>query len=193
MVECFNVIYSKNTFLNIDNRLAIYLDGHPILDNSLMTTQPKDLFPLKKILVSTDGSENANRAVQTAIQLAKQNDSELLIVTVLAMIVPRIYTPIAPFPSEDDYNRFLERAKDEGNKIVDQAVSEAKNESINARGNVVTSMTSVAESILDTAETEKVDLIVVGTRGLGGFKKLLLGSVSSAIVAHALCAVLVIR
>jgi len=159
-----------------------------------MTTQePKHLFPLKKILVSTDGSENANRAVRAAIQLAKKSDAELLVVNVLAMTVPRIYTPMAPYPSDDDYSRFFKTAEAETQKVVDQAVNEARNDSVNARGKVLSTVTSVAESILDTSDDEKVDLIVVGTRGLGGFRKLLLGSVSSAIVAHAHCAVLVVR
>jgi nucleotide-binding universal stress UspA family protein len=159
----------------------------------LTTPESKNLFPLKSILVSTDGSENAKRAVKAATELAKQFDADLLIVNVLAMTVPRLYTPMAPYPSDADYTRFFQTAEVDGKRIVDQAVSEAKTVSIRVRGKVTTTMTSVVESILDTVEAEKVDLIVVGTRGLGGFKKLLLGSVSSAVVAHAHCAVLVVR
>jgi len=51
----------------------------------------------------------------------------------------------------------------------------------------------VVETIISHAAKEDVDLIVVGTRGLGGFKKMLMGSVSSGIISHADCPVLVVR
>jgi nucleotide-binding universal stress UspA family protein len=150
-------------------------------------------FALKKILVSTDGSENAKRAVNAATDLAKRFGADLLIVHVLDMSVTRIYSPISPFPSDTEYNRFFEKSKADGQKIVDEALNLAKQNSVNATGKILDTIASVPEAILDAAEKEKVDMVVVGTRGLGGFKKLLLGSVSSAIVAHAHCAVLVVR
>ena len=51
----------------------------------------------------------------------------------------------------------------------------------------------MVEEILGVAEKEKIDLIVIGTRGLGGFRKLLQGSVSSGVMTHAKCNVLVVR
>jgi len=53
--------------------------------------------------------------------------------------------------------------------------------------------TSVVETIVNQAVKENADLIIVGTRGLGGFKKLILGSVSNGVVSHVHCPVLVIR
>ena len=154
----------------------------------------KASFAIRKILVSTDGSGNAKRAVAAAVDLAKHFDAELLIVTVLDMGVTRIYTPIAPFPTDSEYSQFFQTAKADGQKIVDEAIAVAKQDSLSrVNGKVLEAMDSVPEAILDTAEKENVDTIVVGTRGLGGFKKLILGSVSGAIVAHAHCAVLVVR
>jgi nucleotide-binding universal stress UspA family protein len=154
----------------------------------------KPPFAIRKILVSTDGSGNAKRAVTAAIDLAKHYGAELLIVTILDMGVTRIYTPIAPFPTDSDYNQFFQTAKADGQKIVDEAVTTAKQNSLpKVNGKVLETMDSVPEAILNSAEKEEVDTIVVGTRGLGGFKKLVLGSVSSAIVAHAHCSVLVVR
>ncbi len=155
--------------------------------------ESKALFPIKKILVTTDGSDNANRAIHAATELARNFGSELLIVTVVSMNVTRIYAPIAPYPSDAEYSAALRRAEEDAKKIVEDAVAEAKMASVSVRSEALSTMDSVPETILKTAENEKVDLIVVGTRGLGGFRKLILGSVSSAVVSHAHCAVLVVR
>ena len=72
-------------------------------------------------------------------------------------------------------------------KLVNEVVQKAKGEGINARGEVLRTISSTVESIVEVADKEHVDLIVVGTRGFGGFKKLLLGSVSSGVVSHASC------
>jgi nucleotide-binding universal stress UspA family protein len=58
---------------------------------------------------------------------------------------------------------------------------------------VVASPTSVVPAIVDYAEKNKVDLIVVGTRGRSGFTKLLLGSVASGVVTYASCPVMVVK
>lgn len=153
----------------------------------------KPLFPLKKILVSTDGSENAGRAVQAASDLAKQNNAELIVVQVVSEILPVIYSPVGIGSSTMDYSAYFDSMENEGKKLIDQTIGIAKSQGVRARGELLRTRSSTVESILDATSKEKCDLIVVGTRGLGGFKKLLLGSVSSGIVAHARCAVLVVR
>ena len=72
-------------------------------------------------------------------------------------------------------------------------MADAEKDGVKVRGEIVENVSSVVESIVDYAEEWKVDMIVVGTRGLTGFKKLLLGSVSTALVSHAPCSVLVVR
>jgi len=158
-----------------------------------MSSKSPELLPLNKILVSIDGSENASRAAKAAISIAKQFESELLILNVVAEMVPPIFSPIGVNVPAIDYSNYLERAENDAKKLVNDAVAGAKNESVNARGIVLRTVTSVAETILDEASKENVNLLVVGTRGLGGFKKLLLGSVSNAVVAHAHCTVLIVR
>ena len=158
-----------------------------------METETRQFFPLKKILVSTDGSENAERAVQAAIQLAKQNGAELVIVHIIAEMIPAVYSSISVGTPSIDYSHYFEFAENEGKKIVNAAKEKAEKQSVRAKGEIVTTPSSVVESILKLEESEKADLIVIGTRGLGGFKRLVLGSVSSGVVAHAKCAVLVVR
>ena len=157
------------------------------------TNAGKTLFPLKNILVTTDGSENANRAVEAATILAKQNGSELIIVHVVSEAVPAQYSPIGINTPAADYTNYFQIAEEQGKKIVDQAVEKAKGEGIKVRGETFRTISSTVESIVEAADKEHADLIVVGTRGLGGFKKLLMGSVSSGIVSHANCSVLIVR
>ncbi len=158
-----------------------------------MSDESSHLLPLSKILVSIDGSENATRAAKAAISIAKQFQSELLILNVVAEMVPPVFSPIGVNVPAVDYSNYLELAENDAKKLVNDAVADAKNESVNARGIVLRTVTSVAETILEEASNEKINLLIVGTRGLGGFKKLLLGSVSNAIIAHAHCSVLVVR
>ena len=61
------------------------------------------------------------------------------------------------------------------------------------RGEIIENVPSVVQAITDYASEWKVDLIVLGTRGLSGFRKLLLGSVSNGVLSHASCSVLVVR
>ncbi len=158
-----------------------------------MASDPKHLFPLEKILVATDGSENAKRAVEAAAQIARQSNAELIVLSVVMELVPPIYSPIGVDVPTVDYSAYLARAEADGKKIADDAASLAQKESVKARTVVLRSITSVAEAILEEASKENVNLIVCGTRGLGGFRRLLLGSVSSAIIEHAPCSVMVIR
>jgi nucleotide-binding universal stress UspA family protein len=155
-------------------------------------TTPRPPFPTKKILVSADGSENSKRAVDAAIQIAKVFAAELLVISVADEMIPKVYSPLGVGAPVLDYSQYIDAAEKDAKRIVDEAVERAKKESVNVRGAALKTVSSIVESIIDTAE-EDVDLIVVGTRGLGGFKRLLLGSVSSSVVAHAHCAVLIVR
>jgi len=158
-----------------------------------MSSERIEMLPLKKVLVATDGSKNAERAVNVAVEISKNFSAELLVLNVVMEMVPPVYSPIGVDVPSVDYTAYLSRAEADGKKIAEGAAKVAENEGVNNRVVVLRSVTSVAEAILEEATKEKVNLIVIGTRGLGGFRKLLLGSVSSACVDHAPCSVLVIR
>src|SRR5579872_1892469 len=146
---------------------------------------------LKKIVVSTDGSPNGSRALDAAIQLAKAFSAELLVLSVAPQILPTVYSPVGVAGPVLDYSAYFDALAKDTKKIVEDGVQKAKQQSVSARGAALTTVNSVAEAIIAESEKENADLIVVGTRGLGGFKKLVLGSVSSAVVAHATSSVLV--
>ncbi len=156
---------------------------------------PDKLPDFKKILVAVDGSKNAERAAEIAAELAKKFDSELIVLHV-ALGPPYSYSAMFPTlipPPQDAYDQYMAHAREVEKACVDRAVSLAEERGVKARGMVESGVSSVVEAITTHAGDLNTDLLVVGTRGLGGFKKLLLGSVSSGVVAHANCPVLVVR
>ena len=144
-----------------------------------------------RILVAIDGSENSIRAAQWAIDLAKKEGSSLF---VLNVIPTPIYTASNQSSATSPaMKEFFDKARKDAETVVQDIVSKAESSGVKVRGEIIENVPSVVESITDYAEEWKVQLIVVGTRGLSGFKKLLLGSVSTALVSHAPCSVLVVR
>lgn len=142
---------------------------------------------LNKILVAVDGSENAARAAEVAAAIASNANAELTILYVIDIpVVPTGETYI-PFDKIED------KAREEAGKFIPKLESVAKEIGVKTRIEIVDSFGSVVRAITDYADREKIDLLVVGTRGLGGFKRLVLGSVASGLVQYAHCSVLVVR
>ncbi len=146
----------------------------------------------KKILVATDGSENAKRASSVAVGLAKECGSELLVVNIIPPLTS-IQVGITPPMPATVMEQYYKDTKTHAGDLVDEVISEAKKKGVSARGVLLDKPYSVVEGITNYAKDEGVDLIVLGTRGLGGFRKLLVGSVSSGVVSHASCSVLIVR
>jgi nucleotide-binding universal stress UspA family protein len=147
-------------------------------------------FP--KILAAVDGSKSAAKAAKVGVKLAKRNAAELIVISV----VPRpsyLFAPVSgagvpPMGLGDYYTC----AKKNAEASVNEAVSSAKGQGVEAKGRVLKSA-SVVQSVTDYAQDQEIDLVILGTRGSGGFKRLLVGSVSNDVVNHAHCSVMVIR
>ena len=142
---------------------------------------------IQRILVAVDGSENAKRAATRAIEIAKRLDAELHIVNVIP--IPVLATG-AMAPSMETYFDSMEK---EGKGIVDEIAAIAQKQGVKVTMVILDNVTSTVYAITNYAEQKRIDLIVVGSRGLGGFKRMLLGSVSSGVLNHATCSVLVVR
>jgi nucleotide-binding universal stress UspA family protein len=148
--------------------------------------------PIGRILVAVDGSENARRALEAAVDIAKRLKAELLIAHVVyvpgllwSMGLPGSTIPVEKI--EDDAERI-------GQQLVSNAVKFAKDGGVtNPKGETVAKLASPAQGIVELAEQSGADVIVVGTRGMGGFKKLLLGSVANSVLHYAHCSVLVVK
>jgi nucleotide-binding universal stress UspA family protein len=149
-------------------------------------------FPTK-LLLATDGSVDAQLAAQTAADLANKTDSELHIVHVRPRITPHYpgyyIGPEVVENAEEKEQRYLDR---EAQRLLDTQV-----EQVSAAGGSVAQFHlrsgKPEEEIVSLAEELGARLIVLGSRGRGGVRRALMGSVSDSIVRHAHCPVMVVR
>ncbi len=140
------------------------------------------IFPAK-ILLATDGSNDAELAATTAADLANSTNSELHVATVAG---GRAYNTEVPEEFED--------LKQKAQKVVDEQkkkVEEAGGKVADTHVKVVSEHRS--QAIVEVAEELGCGLIVMGSRGLGGIKRALMGSVSDSVVRHAHCPVMIVR
>jgi len=150
------------------------------------------IFPTK-ILVATDGSREAARAAQSAARIADEIGSELHIVYVRPKSVP-LHPGHFVGPEVEEYwlQREQELLEREAQFLLDTQVEE-----IEAAGSSVTQthlrVGKPDEEIVALGEELGAGLIVVGSRGRGGIRRALMGSVSDSVVRHAHCPVLVVR
>jgi nucleotide-binding universal stress UspA family protein len=138
--------------------------------------------------VALDCSKNANRAAKIAVKLAECNSAELAVISVVEnpsyLLAPVSGAPVPPFGMRE----YLAYATKQAEAWVSEVVYKAKGRGITVSGRALRASSAVL-SITKYAKSQEADLIVTGTRGLGGFNRLLLGSVSSGIVTHAPCSV----
>jgi nucleotide-binding universal stress UspA family protein len=151
---------------------------------------------IKLILVATDASAASNRALEMAVQIAGQYDAELLIVHVIRDM--QIPFEIKEIP-ELEFNKFesFNDAREEiMRKIAETVLRTAKEKAQKAGADKVQTAIGTgdpATGILDFARRREVDMIVVGTRGLGKLKGTILGSVSRKVVNNAETTCLIVR
>ncbi len=158
------------------------------------------IFPTK-ILLATDGSKQATLAAKTALDIADKTNSALHVVHVTAPLHhPGYYEGLYESSSTQEgieemmVNLQLEQEELErrAQRLLDEQVEKVKA----IGGNVVQSHLRIGrpdEEVVALAEEIGAGMIVVGSRGLGGIRRALMGSVSDSVVRHAHCPVLVVR
>jgi nucleotide-binding universal stress UspA family protein len=151
---------------------------------------------INKILVATDSSAASNRAVEMAAQMAEQYDSELHIIHVIRdMQIPfeiKEIPELEPQALESFHNAREEVMR----KIAESVLRLAKEKAGKVSAGKIQTVIGAgdpATSILDLARRQKVDLIVIGTRGLGKLKGQILGSVSRKVSNNAETSCLIVR
>jgi nucleotide-binding universal stress UspA family protein len=149
------------------------------------------IFPTK-ILLATDSSEEAELALSTAIDLANSTNSQLHVVTVGPWNPDPSYASHEASLRWETYEQASEAIGKEVQEILDNQVRKIEEgggtvqEAHLRRGRK-------DEEIVRVAEEIGAGLIVMGSRGLGGMRRALMGSVSDGVMRHAHCPVLVVR
>lgn len=152
----------------------------------------RSLKTINKILVPIDESEEANKAAEFAADLAKDVGAEVLVITVISM--PRFFSPILNMPQNQTITKkLLEDEEKYVKSYMTPIVEHLSKTGVKASSKIVKTDISVVNAIRNTADDEEADLIVIGSTGMTAVKRVLLGSISSGVVTHAHCPVLVVR
>ncbi|MGI6679017.1 MAG: universal stress protein [Dehalobacterium sp.] len=148
---------------------------------------------LKKILLAIDGSDHGMKAVDYALRLAQIEGGEVEIIYVIANLDKRINVtghmdPDLGFHLQEKTEEAL---NEEGKMILDQGKAKFQDTDISCTTKLLTGNPAVV--ILHEAEKQNADVIVMGSRGLSGITRFVMGSVSSKVVNHAHCSVFIVR
>jgi nucleotide-binding universal stress UspA family protein len=142
-----------------------------------------------RIVVGTDGSETANEAVRQATDLAKSVGASLDVVSA--------YEPVPESRLREERQQVPEdlahtvSPREDVDATLTEAAKEIKSNGVEVR--TFARQGDPADAIIDVAEEENADLIIVGNKGMTGAKRFLLGSVPNKISHHAPCSVLIVR
>jgi len=141
-----------------------------------------------KILVPTDGSKYAEAALAVAVDLVKTKGGDLCLISV-ATALEEFELELSAGSRESLRKEFETRAT----KVIAAAAAAAAAAGVTVSCKSETSATSVPDAIVEFAEQQGVDLIVMGTHGLSASSRFRMGSVASKVVRHAPCSVYVVK
>jgi len=143
---------------------------------------------LRRILHATDFSAASKRAFDMAVEFAKQNKAELLLVHVL---VPHVAYPADTDADPKIYIELERSARRQAQSSLQALVNKVKRAKVKATGLLLKGTAHL--QIVRAAKNRRADMIVIGTHGRTGISKLLMGSVAGRVIAEASCPVLTVR
>jgi universal stress protein A len=146
------------------------------------------LARIKRILHATDFSKASARALNEAVELAKQNRAELAIVHV---IEPTPYVAGDELGTAEIYTKLEETAKQNAEASMSKLLKRLNKPNMKVQGFLLTGPAS--DEIVNAAKKKKANMIVIGTHGRTGLSKLLMGSVAGKVISLATCPVLTVR
>jgi nucleotide-binding universal stress UspA family protein len=142
-------------------------------------------------MIAYDGSADAQTAIDRAGQLFSNQDATVLVVW--ESFIDVVTRAGAGVPvGEIDYEALDRGYKDQARERAEEGAERARRAGLNAQAEIRVRESTIASTVLAEAEDLGADAIVIGTRGLGGLKSLVLGSVSHAVVQHAHVPVMVV-
>jgi nucleotide-binding universal stress UspA family protein len=144
----------------------------------------------KSIVVGTDGSHTAAEAVRRAARLAAASDARLHVVVAYRSATAAAWGYAMATPAVTaDFSELEAQAREHAGSVLEQVQQQLRGDvpelEVHARAG------DAADVILDIAEEQGADLIVVGNRGMTGARRFLLGSVPNKVAHHAMCDVLI--
>jgi len=135
----------------------------------------------RNIILAYDGSKFSNKALQEAISLAKSSGGSLLVLSVVD--ITDEFESEAPGLTDKMTEKLL--------KLAQKALAKAVAAKVKAK--VEVHVGDAYEMIVDIAKKKKADVIVMGSHGRTGLTRLLMGSVTSRVIGHAPCSVLIVK
>jgi nucleotide-binding universal stress UspA family protein len=141
-----------------------------------------------KILVPVDGSKYSTEGVRVALDYAKTKGANITIMTVTPFV-----SGLDLEISAKELESLTEKMNQRAEEVLESAQGILKAEGVSSK-TILSSAVSAADDILDTAEKDGTDLIIIGNRGLGSAAtRFLMGSVASKVATHAPCSVYIAR
>ncbi|NTW60123.1 MAG: universal stress protein [Nitrospirae bacterium] len=141
-----------------------------------------------KVLVPIDGSKHSTEGLRVASHFAKANKAKIFILNVIPSVAD---VDLELTASERD--RLLESLKRRGEDLLAKAKDQMKSHGVTDINTVLSTADSPAQEIVSFAEKEKIDLIVIGSKGKSATARFLLGSVASKVVKYSHCCVYVVK
>jgi len=147
---------------------------------------------IKKILLAIDKSGYKDKATAYAITLAKSLDAELTVIHVIGKSSLGATADVLGYYRGGKLRAFQEALKKDAEKLLDRVVRAGENEGVVVHQQALIG-SPIKKIILDYAKNHKMDLIVIGTKGMTGIERFLMGSVANDVISYAHCPVLAIR
>jgi nucleotide-binding universal stress UspA family protein len=138
-----------------------------------------------------DGSKPSMDASIQAIDLAKKFEAELIAIHVLDPRYSHLETALSPRPGR--LKEAVMFAMERGKQNLEKVKHNGTEKNVKVNTDIIVGKTSVANEIVEYAEKDRINIIIIGSRGISGFKRMLLGSVASVVVTYAHCPVFVVK
>ena len=143
---------------------------------------------IRKILYATDYSKASRRALDEAVNLARQNRAELLVIHVLE---PLPYAAGEEFGGAELYLKLEDATRREAQASMDKLLRRLRRSNVKAKSLLLRG--SAHDQIVRASKNKRADMIVIGTHGRTGLSKLFMGSVAAKVVSAATCPVVTVR
>ncbi len=154
---------------------------------------------IEKILAALDGSEPSDKALNFALDLAEKYFAEIMLLNVYQHTIPIFYHPnvsvptAPPIASPITLGALSKELKAQHERILAEALKKAKRVKPKLKVSTMLCEGRPSDKIIEAANEGKFDLIIIGSRGVGGIKEIFLGSVSDRVADESKCSVLIVK